>query len=65
MGQVKNLVLEIREMDFAGATPEQIAAAVGLSVYQIINLLDADVPEDPWQYADAAADLDAEFYGSI
>ena len=65
MGQVKNLVLEIREMDFAGATPEQIAAAVGLSVYQIINVLDADVPEDPWQYADAAADLDAEFYGSI
>ena len=65
MGQVKNLDLEIREMDFAGATPEQIAATVGLSVYQIINVLDADVPEDPWQYADAAADLDSEFYGSM
>lgn len=66
MGKFKDLEIEIREMDFKGFTPEQIANQVGLSVYQIVELLDyTNIDQDPMEYAEDAADLDAEHYGSV
>lgn len=64
MGKFKDLEIEIREMDFKGFTPEQIANAVGLSVSQIIELLDSDIV-DPYRWADISADLDSEHYGNM
>jgi hypothetical protein len=65
MGYFKDLEIEIREMDFKGYTPQRIADAVGLSVAQIVELLESDFDEDPQEYAEQAADLDANFYGNI
>ena len=57
--------IEIREMDFKGYTPQKIADTVGLSVKQIVDLLESDFDEDPLEYADHAADLDADYYGRV
>jgi hypothetical protein len=62
MGKFKDLEIEIRELDFKGFTPEQIASRVGLSVYQIVELLESEVA-DPYRWADISADLDSEYYG--
>ena len=62
MGYFKELEIEIREMDFAGMSVQAIADHVGLSVKQVLAILD-DI-EDPMYYADVAADLDAEHYGN-
>ena len=63
MGYFKNLEIEIREMDFDGMPLQAIADSVGLSVRQVLAILDEI--EDPMYYADIAADLDAEYYGSV
>ena len=63
MGYFKNLETEIREMDFLGYSPQKIADIVGLSAKQIVELLESDFDEDPTEYAEHAADLDADFYG--
>jgi hypothetical protein len=63
MGYFKELEIEIREMDFAGMSVQAIADHVGLSVKQVLAILD-DI-EDPMYYADVAADLDAEHYGTV
>jgi hypothetical protein len=63
MGYFKELEIEIREMDFAGMSVQAIADHVGLSVKQVLAILD-DI-EDPMYYADVAADLDAEHYGNV
>ncbi len=65
MGYFKNLEIEIREMDFQGYTPQKIADTVGLSVKQVIDLLESDFDEDPMEYAENAADLDADYYGRV
>jgi hypothetical protein len=65
VGYFKNLEIEIREMDFKGYSPQRIADTVGLSVTQIIDLLESDFDEDPQEYAEHAADLDANFYGNV
>ena len=39
-GYFKNLEIEIREMDFDGVPLQEIAARVGLSVPQVLNILD-------------------------
>ena len=65
MGYFKDLEIEIREMDFKGYTPQKIADTVGLSVKQIVDLLESDFDEDPLEYADHAADLDADYYGRV
>ena len=65
MGYFKDLEIEIREMDFKGYTPQKIADTVGLSVKQIVDLLESDFDEDPMEYADHAADLDADYYGRV
>ena len=65
MGYFKNLEIEIREMDFKGYSPQKIADTVGLSVAQIVELLESDFDQDPREYAENAADLDAEYYGNI
>ena len=62
MGYFKNLEIEIREMDFNGMPLQEIADRVGLSVPQVLKILDQLV-EDPFEYAEYAADLDADFYG--
>jgi hypothetical protein len=59
------LEIEIREMDFQGYTPQKIADTVGLSVKQVIDLLESDFDEDPMEYAENAADLDADYYGRV
>jgi DNA-binding Lrp family transcriptional regulator len=61
MTYFKDLELEIREMDFDGMPLQAIADRVGLSVQQVLNILD-QIDEDPYNYA---ADLDAEFYGNV
>jgi hypothetical protein len=63
MGYFKDLEIEIRELEFAGMSVQAIADHVGLSVKQVLAILD-DI-EDPMYYADVAADLDAEHYGNI
>ena len=65
MGYFKDLEIEIREMDFQGYTPQKIADTVGLSVKQVIDLLESDLDEDPMEYAENAADLDADYYGRV
>jgi len=59
----KHVDQEIRELDFAGLSAQSIADHMGLSVSQIIEILDNI--EDPMYYADIAANLDAEHYGNI
>ena len=63
MGYFKNLEIEIREMDFRGLSVQKIADAVGLNVQQITDLLESDFDDDPYEYAEQAADLDADYYG--
>lgn len=65
MGYFKDLEIEIREMDFKGYSPQRIADTVGLSVKQIVDLLESDFDDDPMEYANNAADLDANFYGNV
>lgn len=40
LGYFKNLEIEIREMDFKGMPLQQIADDVGLSVPQVLEVLD-------------------------
>jgi hypothetical protein len=63
MGYFKDLEIEIRELEFAGMSVQAIADQVGLSVQQVVAILD-DI-EDPMYYAEHAADLDAEHYGNV
>lgn len=65
MGYFKNLEIEIREMDFDGMPLQAIADRVGLSVPQILSILDDIDEEDLMEYAENAADLDADFYGRV
>ncbi len=65
MGYFKQLEVEIREMDFNGMPVQSIADTVGLSVKQVLDILDADFDDDPYEYAENAADLDADFYGNV
>ncbi len=64
MTYFKDLELEIREMDFDGMPLQAIADRVGLSVQQVLDVLD-QFDDDVYTYAEMAADLDAEFYGNI
>lgn len=63
MGYFKDLEIEIRELEFAGMSVQAIADHVGLSVKQVMAILD-DI-EDPMYYAEHAANLDAEHYGNV
>ncbi len=63
MTYFKHLDQEIRELDFAGMSAQAIADHVGLTVRQVLAILDEI--EDPMYYADVAADLDAEHYGTV
>jgi hypothetical protein len=64
MGYFKNLEVEIREMDFDGMPLQAIADRVGLSVQQVLDVLD-QIDDNPYNYAETAADLDADFYGNV
>ena len=64
MGYFKNLEVEIREMDFDGMPLQAIADRVGLSVQQVLDVLD-QIDDNPYNYAETAADLDANFYGNV
>ena len=63
MGYFKDLEIEIRELECAGMSVQAIADHVGLSVKQVMAILD-DI-EDPMYYAEHAANLDAEHYGNV
>jgi len=65
VGYFKNLELEIREMDFDGIPLQEIADRVGLSVPQVLEILDQVDDDDLVEYAENAADLDSDFYGRI
>lgn len=65
MGYFTDLEIEIREMDFKGYSVQRIADTVGLSVKQIVDILESDFDDDPYEYAEQAADLDADYYGSV
>lgn len=62
MGYFKNLELEIREMDFEGRAKQEIADSVGLSVPQILAVLDEIDESILHEYAEQAADAGADFY---
>jgi hypothetical protein len=64
MGYFKSLELEICELDFDGVSLPEIADRVGLNVPQVLAILD-QIDKDVYNYADIAADLDAEYYGSV
>jgi hypothetical protein len=64
VGYFKNLEIEIRELDFDGLSLQAIAEQVGLSVKQVSEVLD-QIDDDVYNYADIAADLDAEYYGTV
>jgi len=64
MTYFKHLDEEIRELDFKGVPLQAIADRVGLSVKQVLDILD-QIDDDMYTYAETAADLDAEFYGKI
>jgi hypothetical protein len=64
MGYFKNLEIEIREMDFNGMPLQAIADQVGLSVKQVLDILD-QIDDDAYTYAETAADLDAAHYGTV
>lgn len=64
MGYFKSLELEICELDFDGVPLLEIANRVGLSVPQVLAVLD-QIDNDVYNYADIAADLDAEYYGNV
>ena len=63
MGAVKQLVIEIIEMDEAGLPFQQIADMVGLTVEQVLTVLEQYSNQDPYWYVEQAADNDADFYG--
>ena len=58
----KHIDQEVRELDFAGLSAQSIADQMGLSVSQVMEILDEI--EDPMYYANIAADQDAEHYGN-
>jgi hypothetical protein len=62
MTYFKDLELEIREMDFDGVPVQEIADRVGLSVPQVLGILD-QIDDSAYNYVEVAADLDAEHYG--
>ena len=64
MTYFKDLELEICELDFDGVPLLNIADQVGLSVPQVSAILD-QIDNDVYNYADIAADLDTEYYGSV
>jgi DNA-binding Lrp family transcriptional regulator len=64
MTYFKDLELEICKLDFDGVPLLEIADRVGLSVPQVSAILD-QIDDDVYTYADIAADLDAEYYGSV
>ena len=64
MTYFKDLELEICELDFDGVSLPEIADRVGLNVSQVLAILD-QIDDDVYTYADIAADLDAEYYGSV
>jgi hypothetical protein len=49
MGYFKNLEIEIRDMDFQGVPVQEIANHVGLSVRQIIDLLDNGIDDSEFE----------------
>ena len=59
-----SLELEICKMDFDGVPVSEMADRVGLSVLQVSKILD-QIDDDVYTYADIAADLNAEYYGSV
>jgi len=59
-----SLEMEICELDFDGVPLSEIADRVGLNVQQVSTILD-QIDDDMYTYADIAADLDAEHYGSV
>lgn len=65
MGYFKNLEIEIREMDFNGRPLQEIADRVGLSVPQVLSILDDIDEASLMEYAEHAADLDADYYGRV
>ena len=64
MGYFTSLELEICKMDFDGVSLPEMSDRVGLSVPQVLTVLD-QIDNDVYNYADIAADLDAEYYGSV
>lgn len=68
MGKVKNIAISIMEMaqqigdpyGFENETVDYIAGELQISVDEVQAVLDMAVPE---QYANKAADLDADYYG--
>lgn len=64
MTYFKDLELEIREMDFDGVPLPEIADRVGLSVSQVLGIID-QFDDSAYNYAEVSANLDAEHYGRI
>ena len=71
MGYFSNLEVEVLSLHASGVSMANIAAQTDLSVQQVMDIIDND-PDfgagdadivDPREYAEQAADLDAEYFG--
>ena len=68
MGKMKNLAIEIMQMaeqvndpwGFSEETADYIATELQISTEEVQAVLDMSVPKE---YAENAADLDADYYG--
>ena len=70
MGFFSEMQIEVLEMYFQeGMKEAEIAQSLGITVSMVNEVLagydNADIDVDPAQYAEASADADAEFYGTM
>ena len=70
MGYFSNRQIEILSLHASGVSMINIASQTGASLQEVMDVIDNDPDygfgdadcEDPGEYAEHAADLDAEFY---
>ncbi len=73
MGKIKNLVIRIMELaeqtgdpyGFEDETVDYIASELQISVDEVRAALDMNSSVEQSEYAEMAADLDAEHYGRV
>lgn len=65
MGYFSNLAIDVLDQHARGVKPEVIAKNLGLSVQEVVELVESDYDNDPAEYAEHSADLDAIHYGEV
>jgi hypothetical protein len=71
MGFFSNLEIEVLDLHASGVSMVNIATQTGLSLQQVMDVIDNDpdfgMPDivDPAEYAEMSADADAEYFGQV